>query len=100
MSGNPKQIIIPVPIELPEGFGGETIDELKALVRELSELRDALKASVGKTWWTEEELANEFPNCSLITLQRARRAGKIRYKRLGNEILYSRKHIEDYINGV
>ena len=82
---------------LPANLGGDP-ERINRLEAKIDELRTLLTAAVGKLWWTERELAAELPNCSLLTLQRTRRAGKIKYKRIGNEILYSRKHIEDYLN--
>ncbi len=97
MSGNPETFKqIPVIIQLPENYGGdaESIAELKEIV---GELRELLKSASAPISLTEVQLADYF-ECSLIWLQRQRRAGKIKFKRVGNAIHYSRRHIEDFLN--
>lgn len=97
MSGQPETQKLQALIKLPADFGQDTANELRQLRAEIYQLRELLKTAVGKLFWSEEELARDF-GISLKSQREERRAAKIGYKRVKGKIVYSRKHIEDYLN--
>ena len=48
----------------------------------------------------DEDEAAEMLGVSKITLQRARKRGEIACYRIGARVLYSPKHIQDYLSSV
>ncbi len=87
--------IISLQMELPENFDdSEMVHELK---KAIGELRELLKNAYRPLSFSEQQLADYF-GISKISLERLRRAGKIKYKRVAGKVHYTQQHVEQFLN--
>jgi hypothetical protein len=85
-------VTIDVPIEEP-------IQELRDLAARLEQLVGRIETALAgeQLFWTEQQLADKF-ECSVLSIQRQRRDGKIKFKRLpGGQAVFTRQHIEEFL---
>jgi len=96
-----KEIVFHLPID-------DVRPDLEELLSRLEDLRDEVKSYAGRIetalageqfFWTEQQLADKF-ECSVLSIQRKRRDGKIKFKRLpGGQAVFTRRHIEEFLAG-
>jgi hypothetical protein len=95
-----KEIVFHLPID-------DVRPDLEELIGQLESVRDEIKSYAERIetalageqlFWTEEDLALKF-ECSVLTIQRTRRDGKIKFKRLpGGQAVFTRQHIEEFLS--
>jgi hypothetical protein len=85
-------VTIDVPIDEP-------LQELRGLIGRFEQVANRIETALAgeQLFWTEEDLARKF-ECSVLTIQRTRRDGKIKFKRLpGGQAVFTRQHIEEFL---
>lgn len=96
-----RQVIAKIELPIDEFSSPESeglIPQLRAIADEIRDYTERIEASVNgdRLFWNDAELADMF-ECSVLTIERERRAGKIKFKRVAGKARYTRKHIEDYL---
>ncbi len=78
---------------------GAVPEDLRSFLDELPGYTERIEKAVAgeQLFWTEEDLAAMF-ECSVLTIKRERRAGKINFKRVAGKPIFTRRHIDEYLN--
>jgi ribosome-binding protein aMBF1 (putative translation factor) len=75
------------------------VEQLRAIADEIRSYTERIEKAIAgeQLFWTEEQLAEKF-KCSVISIKRERRAGKIPFKRTpGGDVVFTKAHIEQYL---
>lgn len=82
----------------------EMLEQMRSIADEMRGYTERIEKAVAgeQLFWTEEDLAEELTRrgvkCSVLTIKRERRAGKIPFKRIAGKPVFARRHLEEFLS--